>query len=188
MSEADYAACVKNLGLLEGEEIRLQYRCLRNVVENTTLWGPQEVVHSGLLVFSNDNMTFMQKEKNGDYTQAVRVPLESISGVVTGGTVIHHIRITVGVSGNLQIHKFVMSPFIPPEGGPELKGAEAAVRARTDILRSLTEAREEKKRLAQEAVSKGVQPSFVFCKFCGTRNKSDSVKCSSCGAPILNAY
>ena len=167
---------MKNLGLLEGEEIKLQYVCLRPVVENTFLAGPQTLNKFGLLVFSNDNMLYMQKEQGSDFTQAIRVPLENISGVVTGGTLIHHLRITVGVSGNTQTHEFIF--------GGRREGQQAVIGARMDIMKTLTEARETKKRLAQEALSKGVQPSFVFCKFCGTRNKSDSVKCSSCGAPI----
>lgn len=184
MSEADYAMCMSSLGLLEGEVIKLQYVCLRPVVEDSFWMGPQTVNKVGLLVFSNDNMFYMQKEKSGDFTQAVRVPLESISGVVTGGSLIHHLRIMVGMSGTTQTHEFILVPFVPPEGGDYLKGQAAVVRARTNVMKTLTESRENKKRLAQEALSKGSQPSFIFCKFCGNRNKSDSVKCSSCGAPI----
>jgi transcription elongation factor Elf1 len=35
-----------------------------------------------------------------------------------------------------------------------------------------------------EAISKGITLSVVYCRFCGTKNKPDQPKCTSCGATL----
>ena len=106
--------------------------------------------------------------------QALRVPLEQISGVVSGGTFIPHIRILVGITGTSERHEFTT-----------FQSADKPIHeVRADIQRLLKEIRQEKKRLAQEALARGTIPAMIFCKFCGTRNKSDRSDCANCGAPL----
>jgi hypothetical protein len=130
----------------------------------------------GLLVFTNDNMVFMQQEGtwSSNYAQALRVPLENISGVVSGGTMITHIRVLVGVGGSSEQHEFAT---FQSAGKP-------IHMVRSDIENLLKEFRQERKRLAQEAITRGTVPTMIFCKFCGTRNKADQSHCGSCGAPL----
>jgi hypothetical protein len=171
MNDSEYQACINNLGLLEGEEIKLQYVCFRQII-----WGgKQGIENKGLLVFTNDNMIFMQQEGgwSSQYAQALRIPLEQISGIVSGGTVIKHIRIITGVSGVSQQHEF-----------DNFYGQQQIHEVRADIENLLKKVREEKKRLAQEALARGTVPAMMFCKFCGTRNKADQSHCSNCGAPL----
>jgi hypothetical protein len=181
MNDSEYEACVENLGLLEGEQIKLQYVCYRQVISPPSLWDGQRKNESkkGLLVFTNDNMIFMQQEGgwSSDYAQALRIPIEQIIGVVSGGTFIQHIRIQIGSSGASELHEFIN--FTSTYGQQQIR------EVRADIEKLLKESREEKKRLAQEAMSKGTMPTMIFCKFCGARNKSDQTKCANCGA-ILN--
>jgi hypothetical protein len=62
-----------------------------------------------------------------------------------------------------------------------LEGKEAQ-EVRADFEQILKEVRDEKRKLAQAALSAGKMPQMVFCKFCGARNKSDQMKCGNCGA------
>jgi hypothetical protein len=182
MKDEEYQSALNGLGLLEGEEIRLQYICKkitdqRGVTTTSMMFGTQSVpqINKGLLVFTNDNMIFMQQEGawSKNYGQALRIPLEQISGIVISGG---FLQIGVGVSGVAQQHKF--GAFENDSGKP--KGHE--VRAEMETI--LTQAREEKKRIAQEALAKGAAPAMVFCRFCGTKNKPDQPKCTSCGATL----
>jgi len=178
MKDSEYESCINNLGLLEGEEIKLQYVCFRHIISPPSFWDGKQKIESkkGLLVFTNDNMIFMQQEGawSSNYAQALRIPLEQISGVVSGGTLIPHIRILVGVGGASEQHEFVTFQSV-------LKPIHEV---RADIEKLLKEVRQEKKRLAQEALAKGTVPTMIFCKFCGTRNKADQSHCSNCGAPL----
>ncbi|MDH5734092.1 MAG: zinc finger Ran-binding domain-containing protein, partial [Candidatus Bathyarchaeota archaeon] len=170
--------------LLEGEEVRLQYVCFRKVMSPPSAirkllvddGSPQMESKKGLLVFTNDNMIFMQQEGSysSNYAQALRIPLEQISGVVSGGTFIPHIRILVGIGGASEQLEFVTFQSV--------KKPIHAVRA--DIEKLLRKIRQEKKRIAQEALAKGTVPAMIFCKFCGTRNKSDRSHCANCRAPL----
>ncbi len=99
----------------------------------------------------------------------LRIPLEHITGITAGGTLVNHIRITVGTMGT-EFHEFI-----------NFEGRDAQ-EARADIERTLKEAREEKKKMAQAAIAGGTVPQMIFCKFCGARNRSDSMKCGNCGA------
>jgi len=203
MKDSEYEACVRNLGLLEGEEIRLQYLCFRNTTSPPSIWDGKSRTefHKGLLVFTNDNMIFMQQEGawSSSYAQALRVPLENISGVVSGGMVTKHIRILVGVSGSSEQHEFVgfqvvedkMSklPGIPLLDfwklplSQRLETLNVPIQdVRAEIEQTLKQSREEKKRLAQEVIAKGTTPTMIFCRYCGARNKADQPKCQSCGA------
>jgi hypothetical protein len=178
MGDSEYKACINNLGLLEGEQIKLQYICHRQQIGRTWDGKPKTESKKGLLVLTNDNLIFMQQEGawSSNYAQALRIPLENISGVVSGGTLIKHIRISVGAGGTDQ-HEFInfTSTF----------GLQQIHEVRADVEKLLKEGREEKKRLAQEALSRGTMPTMIFCKFCGARNKSDQTKCANCGA-LLN--
>jgi len=180
MDDSEYNSCISNLGILEGEEIKLQYVCFRHTISPPSIWdGKQKTqTNKGLLVFTNDNMVFMQQEGawKSNYAQALRFPLEHISGVVSGGTVIKHIRIVVGISGSSEQHEFIN--FISTYGKQQIH------EVRADIEKVLKEVREEKKRLAVEAMAKGQVPAMIFCKFCGARNKADQPQCKNCGAPI----
>jgi len=175
MKDSEYQACINNLGLLEGEEIKLQYVCFRTII-----WGgKQGIDKKGLLVFTNDNMIFMQQERgwSSQYAQALRIPLEQISGIASGGMAIKHIRIITGVSGVSQQHEFFNFYAC-------IHGQQQIHEVRADIENLLKKMREEKKRLAQEALAKGTVPAMMFCKYCGTRNKADQSHCANCGAPL----
>lgn len=178
MQDSEYRACIGNLGLLEGEEIRLQYVCFRQTISPPSIWdGKQRSENKkGLLVFTNDNIIFMQQEGawSSNYAQALRFPLEQVSGVVSGGTMIKHVRITVGVSGNSQQHEFIN--FVSTYGQQQIH------EVRADIEQLLKQVREEKRKSAQEALAKGTTPAMMFCRYCGARNKADQAKCTNCGA------
>jgi len=180
MKDSEHQACMDNLGLLEGEEIRLQYVCFRHVFSPPSFWDSKGRTEGkkGLLVFTNDNMIFMQQEGgwSSNYAQALRFPLEQISGVVSGGKFIKHIRVLVGISGSSEQHEFIN--FISTYGKQNIH------EVRRDIEKLLKEVREEKKRLAQEALAKGTVPEMIFCKFCGARNRADQSHCVNCGAPL----
>ena len=184
MTDSEYKACMDNLGLLEGEELRLQYVCFRNVMSPPSAirklfvddGAPRMENKKGLLVFTNDNIIFMQQEGSwsSNYAQALRIPLKQISGVVSGGTFIPHIRISVGVGGASEQHEFAT-----------FQSANKPIHeVRADIEKLLKEVRQEKKRLAQEALVRGTVPAMIFCKFCGARNRADQSRCVNCGAPL----
>jgi hypothetical protein len=183
IKDSDYKACVDGLGLLEGEEIRLRYGCARRYfsrsIAATVLTGSGEraYVKKGLLVFTNYNMIFMEQEGRGSYfAQALRVPLEHISGVISGGTALlfKYVKISVGISGATEQHEFV-----------KFFGTKQSVHEiRAEIEKLLKEVRQEKKRLAQEALARGTLPAMIFCKYCGARNKADQTKCANCGAVL----
>lgn len=184
MLDSEYEACIDNLGLLEGEEVKLQYVCFRNVMSPPSAFRKLLVDNGaarmeskkGLLVFTNDSMLFMQQEGawSENYAQALRIPLEQISGVVSGGTFIPHIRILVGIGGASEQHEFVTFQSVD----------KPIHEVRAGIERLLREARQEKKRLAQEALAKGTLPSMIFCRYCGARNKADHTRCKNCGAVL----
>ena len=180
MKDSEYQSCVNNLGLLEGEEIKLQHVCYRQTISPPSMWDGKSKQENkkGLLVFTNDNMIFMQQEGawSSNYAQALRFPLESISGLVSGGTLIKHIRIVIGVSGSSEQHEFIN--FVSTYGQQQIQ------EVRADIEKLLKVAREEKKRLAVEAMNKGTVPAMIFCRFCGARNKADQSKCANCGAVL----
>ena len=179
MKDSEYQTCMDNLGLLEGEEIRLQYVCFRHILTPSILDKKGRWVNKkGLLVFTNDNMIFMQQEGawSSNYSQALRFPLEQISGIVSGGKLVKHIRISVGVSGSSEQHEFIN--FV------STYGEQSIHEVRNDIQNLLKEVREEKKRLALEALSTGTVPEMIFCKYCGARNKADRSQCANCGAVL----
>jgi len=174
LKDSEYSACIDNLGLLEGEEIKLQYvcRCVPPVRPNETRLNLK-----GLLVFTNDNMIFMEKQGlfSSRYSQRLRIPIEEISGTslkrISGFGVLA-LRVFVGIG--TQSGEYIVS-------GVKEKRIE---NVEEEIQRLLTEVRQEKKRLAQEALAKGTVPAMIFCKFCGTRNKADQSHCANCGAPL----
>jgi ribosomal protein L40E len=175
MSDKEYQNCIATLGLLDGEKTMLQVVCRRYHESPPSVWRKKEQVtkesHKGFLVLTNDNMIFMQQQGawSSNYAQGLRIPLEHVTGVVSGGTVMKHIRVTVEQTGSDQ-HEFIRF---------EGRGVDGV---RTDIERVLNEARQEKKKLAQAALASGTVPQMIFCKFCGARNRSDQTKCSNCGA------
>jgi hypothetical protein len=174
LNESEHKYCIDNLGLVEGEQIKLEYfcRCVPPLKPNEN-----RINMKGLLVFTNDNMVYMEKQGvfNSKYSQRVRLPLEEISGITTkriGGFGVRVIRLYVG--GGTQSGEYHISSV----EGKDIDQVEK------EIQNALTEARQEKKRLAQEALSKGAVPTMLFCKFCGARNKSDISHCSNCGAVL----
>jgi hypothetical protein len=181
MTEAENAI---ESALLEGEEIKLQYSCFRNVMSPPSAvrqllvgnGSPQLESKKGVLLFTNDNMIFIQREGawSPNFAQALRIPLEQIIGVVSGGTLMQHIRITIGTGGVTQQYEFTNLS--------STKTRQEIHEVRADIENLLKQVREEKKRLAQEALTKGTVPQMIFCKYCGARNKSDRSTCANCGA------
>jgi len=178
MKDSEYQSCINGLGLLEGEEVKLHFVVFRQYISQpigvftTTTRMEQK---KGLLVFTNDNMIFMQQEGawSSKYSQALRIPLENITGLFSEGTLIKHLKISVGNMGFLQQEQFL--PFVGQGNIDEI---------RLSIERLLREVRQEKKRLAQEAMSKGTVPAMIFCKYCGTRNKADQSRCANCAAVL----
>lgn len=180
MSKSEYEASMNNLGLLEGEEIRLQYViAFRRVFRKSAITqsGLKEEAKKGLLVFTNNNLIFMQQEGiwSSNYSQALRIPLENITGLESGGTLVKHIRVRVGVGGAPEEHEFNFRSDWTDGNIHEI---------REEIEELLKEVRQEKKRLAQEALATGTVPAMIFCKYCGARNKADQSRCLSCGAPL----
>jgi hypothetical protein len=177
LKEAEFKACVDGLGLLEGEEMGLHFVCLKQEVGAPSVWNGQRTVSNkkGLLVFTNDNMIFMQQEGSwsSNYSQALRFPIENICGVSTSGSLIKHVRILVGTGGNSDFFEFM--PFA---------GQGTVDEIRRSVETHLKEMRQQKKQLAQEVLSKGTAPLMIFCKFCGARNKSDRSNCANCGAVL----
>ena len=183
LSDSEHQAGIDGLGLLECEEIKLKYGCARRYfarsITATVLTGRSEraQVQKGLLVFTNYHLIFMEQEGRGSYfAQALRFPLEHISGVISGGTALlfKYVKISVGISGITEQHEFI-----------KFFGTKQSVHEiRAEIEKLLKEVRQEKKRLAQEAISRGSLPAMIFCKYCGGRNKSDQTKCANCGAVL----
>jgi ribosomal protein L40E len=177
MKDSEYKSCIDNLGLLEGEEIKFQLVCFRQTVGATSIWSGERETKSrkGLLVFTTDNMIFMQQEGawSSDYSQALRFSLEEISGVSSESGFTQRLRILIGAKGNSEYHD-----FLPFRGQGDIK------EIRSSIMGILQEVREEKKRLAQEALAKGTVPTMIFCKYCGARNKSEQSQCVKCGATL----
>ncbi len=175
MSDQEYHNCVSNMGLVDGEKTKLQVVCRRYLESPPSIWRKKEQVekrsYKGLLVFTNDNMIFMQQQGawSSNYAQGLRIPLEQVTGIVSGGALMKHVRVTVGQTGS-EHHEFI---------GFEGRSVDEV---RSDIERALKESREEKKKVAQAALAAGTVPQMIFCKFCGARNKSEAMKCGNCGA------
>jgi hypothetical protein len=110
MKDAEYSSCLNGLGLLEGEEIKSQYVCRKQTLSARSMFDASQRIEEkkGLLVFTNQNMIFMQQEGSwsSNYSQALRIPLENISGMVIGGTFLKHIRIRVGTGGYPEEQQF----------------------------------------------------------------------------------
>ena len=178
LNEQEYQACLNGLGLLEQEEIRLQYVVARKLFRKSTTSksGLKVENRKGLLVFTNDNLIFMQQEGiwSSNYSQAIRIPLEQITGMESGGKLMKHIRVRIGVSETDE-YEFNFPPLL-------LERSITEIRDEIDGL--LKQIREERKRSAQETLAGRTVPAMIFCKFCGTRNKSDRSHCANCGAPL----
>jgi len=182
MKDSEYKACIDGLGLLQGEEKKLQYAYARDITSSGWNGKPKKEVKAGLLVFTNDNMIFMQRESfwRGNYTQALRIPLEQIAGISYGGLVLKHIDILVGTSGTSQTHRFTIWKGCE-EHTDRIDDAQLIAER---IQNHLKIVREEKKLLAREAIAKGTLPPMIFCKYCGARNKADQSHYVNCGAVL----
>jgi hypothetical protein len=176
MSDEEYEECMKGLGLLDGEVKKLEYVCYRQSLGSVSAWDGSRSIEQrkGLLVFTNDNMIFMEQQGtwSSEYMQALRVPLEQISGISSGGTIFKHLRVFVGTTNIAEHH------FNPLE---REKNFESII---AEIQTHLKDTRKERRRIAKEALAKGAVPTMVFCRFCGTRNRSDKSICENCGAPL----
>jgi len=182
MKDSEYKSCIDGLGLLEGEEKKLQYVSFREIISTGWNGKARKKSKKGLLVFTNDNMIFMQQEGawSSNYTQALRIPLEQIAGISYGGRVMKHISVLVGKAGASQTYA-----FNPWKGCKENSNQVSDAKLVTqEIQNHLNHVRQEKKRLAQEALAKGTVPAMIFCKYCGARNKADQTRCVNCGATL----
>jgi hypothetical protein len=179
MNDSEYKACIDGLGLLQGEDAKLHYVCFRDIVTTTWDGKPKKEQKKGLLVLTNDNLIFMQQHGawSSNYSQALRIPLEQIMGISCGGTIIKHISFEVG-SGASQTFGIWKGC---EENSDKIDDAQLIMQKIQQLLNAI---REEKKRLAQEALAKGTLPSMIFCKFCGARNKADQSNCANCGAVL----
>jgi hypothetical protein len=175
MTDLEYQSCINTLGLLEGEKLLLQYTVFRETFSTDIFGKPTTDSRKGLLVFTNDNMIFMQQEGawSTDYSQALRIPLEEISGVDSTGTIFKKLRIAVGVSGHIDYHIFMI-----------FAGQGTPVEIRASIDKILKQVRQERKRIAQEALAKETTPVMIFCRYCGARNRADQSNCANCGAVL----
>lgn len=177
LNKKQYEACIQNLGLLEGEEVRLHYHCYRREkYYSYTLGSKQEKPYLGLLVFTNDNMIFMDVVKHGVFSrnysasQSIRVPLEQITGLSTGGTMIKHLKVHTAD----QEFKF---EYVWREG--KRTPIHDVVSEIQDLLKK---ARDEKKKVAEQVLAGTLAPKFVYCKYCGAKNKADASLCVNCNA------
>ncbi|MCK4477041.1 hypothetical protein KAU88_00730 [Candidatus Bathyarchaeota archaeon] len=176
MKDSEYKACIGCLGLVEGEEIELQYVCS---------FAPPVLLPSerfkldlkGLLVFTNDNMIFIEKAGLfvSRFGQRAKVPLEQITGLLLRRiSVIGILALRIVVDLGTQEGEYTVG---------KVKGKRIE-EVKEEIQKLLTEARQEKKRLAQEALARGTIPAMIFCKYCDARNKADQTKCANCGAVL----
>ncbi len=176
MNESEYQSCAAGLGLLEGEKVRLEYVCFRQVMSPPSNFSKEPRIESkkGLLAFTNDNMIFMQQEGawSSNYGQALRMPLEQITGIVSGGTMISHIRITIGP----ETHEFI--------NFKSTYGTKNIHEVRSEIEKHLKDVREERKRIAQQTATGNMTSQVTFCKYCGARNKADESRCVNCSAVL----
>jgi hypothetical protein len=112
-----------------------------------------------------------------DYAQALRIPIESIAGLVTGGTLVKHIRFTVGVAGASQQREFSLFQ------GTQIENDIFAVRA--EIERHLKQARENKKLQKERA---NVQVILDFSSLKDAMSKGGLVmstyKCPNCNGMV----
>lgn len=199
LKDSEYTSCINGLGLLEGETIKLQYYCHRQVISNPSMWdGKQRMEsHKGLLVFSDDNMIFMQQEGNfsSDYAQALRISIGSIAGLVTGGSLIKHIRFTIGVAGASQQYEF--SLFQGIQMGNDIIGVREEIEKHLKQARVSKKAQNEKANVKiildfsslKDAMSKGgLVMSTYKCPNCnGMVDIPEAGKvllCKYCGTPI----
>ena len=179
LNKKQYDACTQNLGLLEGEEIRLEYHCYRREKYHSfSLGSEQEKPYRGLLVFTNNNMIFMDVVKRGllgrDYgaAQSIRVPLEQIIGISTGGTMIKHLKVRT------QSQEFKFEHVFRKGKRTKINDVVA------DVQSLLKEVREEKKKISEQVLAGTLIPKVVYCKFCGAKNKADASFCANCNAPL----
>lgn len=174
MSDNEYKACIDNLGLLEEETAKLEYICRRTTWRMSSLTSKrEEYAYKGLLVFTDENLIFMQQEGafSSNYSQALRIPLEQIIGLSTGGMLIKHLIIkTVNEEFKFAYFNIGKNPPIHE--------------IRKNIEELLKVTREKRKRIAQENLSKRTVPAMIFCKYCGARNKADKSQCANCGAVL----
>jgi hypothetical protein len=179
MNDSEYKACAQGIGLLEGEELRLQYVCYREILATTWDGKPKKEQKKGLLVLTNDNLIFMQQQGawSSNYSQSLRIPLEQIVGLSCGGHIIKHITFEVGV-GASQPYTFGIWKGCEEHS----EGIDEAQIIMEKIQTLLNNTRAEKKRIAQKALLTHVLPAMIFCRYCGARNKADQTKCSNCGA------
>lgn len=181
MKDSEFQACMDGLGLLQGEEIYLKHVCFRELVSTSWDGKPRKNTKKGLLVFTDDNMIFMEQSGawSSNYTQALRIPLEQIIGISCGGMIVKSLDITVS-SGGTHVHKFSVWQDCQESSSP--KDNALALTEKIQIL--LQSVRNERKKIAQEALNKGTVPTMIFCRYCGTRNKSDASFCINCKAPL----
>src|SRR2546422_8623453 len=123
MNDEENPAHIASLGLLAGEQVKLQLPCSRKEILPSVISqsGIQASWHKGVLVVTNDNMIFMQKEGEGsgsDYSQALRIPLENVVGVTAGkGLILHHIRFVLASS---ETHEFIVLRKVMKEYGSDV--------------------------------------------------------------------
>jgi hypothetical protein len=179
LNPSEYKTCVDGLGLLTGEELRLQYVCFREILATTWDGKPKKEQKKGLLCLTNDNLIFMQQQGawSSNYSQALRIPLEQIVGMSCGGHLIKHITFEIGI-GAIQSHTFGIWKGCEEHS----EGIDDAQDIMQRIQNLLNITRAEKKRIVQETLLKGALPVMIFCRYCGGRNKADQTKCSNCGA------
>jgi len=174
MTDKEYKTCINNMGLLGEETIKLQYVCRKSSWRMSSVTGKQEeYLNKGLLVFTNENLIFMQQDGafSSNYSQALRIPIEQIVGIFTGGAILKHVVIKT----THEEHKF---GYFNIGKNPPIH------QIRADIEELLKTVRAERKRSAQESLTKGTVPAMIFCKYCGARNKADQSRCANCGAVL----
>jgi signal transduction histidine kinase len=179
MRDSDYTSCISGLGLLDNEEIKIQYLCLRQTLRAKSAFvaGQQMEVKNGLLVFTNENMIFMQQEGyfTSNYSQALRIPLENISGMVVGGTLLKHIRVNIGTSGYSQEEHF--------QGLRDSNGLVIMEVVKQNIESVLKNAREEQKKKSEH-----VQIILDFSSLKDVMSKGGLVmttyKCPNCNGMV----
>jgi len=179
LKDNEYQSCINGLGLLQGEQLILKYICFREI--QTILFGKPNIDRKkGLLVFTNDNLIFMQLQGNSS-SQALRMPLEQIRGVSSLGRrgFLNWSNICFEVDSGIT-HTFDIWKACEENSD----GIDNVQVITEKIQKLLNDTRAEKKRLAKEALAKGAMPAMIFCKFCGARNKADETHCNNCNAPL----
>lgn len=177
MDCTEYAACMDNLGLLEGEKKELEYiiagaiigrgdgselgPLFQRFIDGSIDSDKTATLKNGLLVFTNVNLIFIQQE---DYLRLV-VLLDQLSGM---GCFAYGDHFAIGVV-TVDGYEYAFDLY-----RTEVSSGRTYY---NEVSRQIQKFGMEQKRLAREGIA-------AICEYCGARNKVNQSSCLNCGAPL----